>query len=657
LELDLIRVAYLFSSFLAAAVWIYYVSHGFKVDGLIDGVYDIQAASLASGHLHIEPGPLKVFYDDTLMYFGQYYFYWGLLPSLLLLGLSTLIGRLAAHYAIVSSCFFSIIYFYHLILDEILDCSLSGQTKGRTALRLSLIIVALTLIFVIPYPVDPVEAPGFFSRFTVYEQQVLFGLALAMPGTYLLIRSLEQKHIGKLAAAALVFALAASTRVTWFPFAGILWIAVLFLVRKWTKGISPRLLAKKWGWTVGPSLVVLCLIMYVNYVRFDSPFDFGVRHQNPGDYLYFRNLKLYFSPLTKFWNVIFNLASYYAPPQVVGNLGLYRLGFSYCEGFPPSFFYFNPYFLPLVVLFPLGLYWATRSRSRLLIPFAVLSVVVIYLHVIIGLFGTMVILRYFVEFYYFLALLFLIILLMLTRPWYAVPLFFVLLVIHFPFAAQVPSQVTASGSGKSEPARGWPARAFYSFLNVQPELRLAEVKDRHQIKYLAGSTPFLEPKAKWAQGTLTSRELPHLPRYAVMGASSAGPEGILGNDLFAAYLIPRDGPTELSSPELIIRGLRSLQEKGVARIFVENRLVGSQDLSPNQSVNFSAKLPFSLPVFGPYQIMLVFLPQGSAYLSCRAPSRPAVLFQEIVLERPGPEKAAKSLLPEPTQKSETYNAQ
>ena len=132
LELDPIRIAYLFSSFLAAAVWIYYVSHGFKVDGLIDGVYDIQAASLAAGHLHIEPGPLKVFYHDALMYFGQYYFYWGLLPSLLLLGLATLIGRLAAHYVIIFSCFFSIIYFCHLILDEILDCSLSEQTKGRT---------------------------------------------------------------------------------------------------------------------------------------------------------------------------------------------------------------------------------------------------------------------------------------------------------------------------------------------------------------------------------------------------------------------------------------------------------------------------------------------------------------------------------------------
>ena len=253
LELDPIRIAYLFSSFLAAAVWIYYVSHGFKVDGLIDGVYDIQAASLAAGHLHIEPGPLKVFYHDAIMYFGQYYFYRGLLPSLLLLGLSTLIGRLAAHYVIVFSCFFSIIYFCHLILDEILDCSLSEQTKGRTALRLSLIIVALTLIFVIPYPVDPVVTPGFFSRFTVYEQQVLFGLALAMPGTYLLIRSLEQKQVGKLAAAASVFALAASTRVTWFPFAGILWIAALFLVWKWTEGSSPASTAEEVGLDIGSS--------------------------------------------------------------------------------------------------------------------------------------------------------------------------------------------------------------------------------------------------------------------------------------------------------------------------------------------------------------------------------------------------------------------
>ena len=207
---------------------------------------------------------------------------------------------------------------------------------------------------------------------------MLFGLALAMPGTYLLIRGFQQKQLGKLAAAASVFALAASTRVTWFPFAGILWIAALFLVWKWTEGSSPVLLLKKWVWALGPPLVVLGLSWYANYVRFDSPFDFGVQwHQNPAVYLYFRNLSSHFSPLTQFWNLVFNLASYYAPPQVVDNLGLYRLSFSYCEGFPQLLFTSTLSFCHWLCFFPWVFTGPRDPRSRLLIPFALLSVVVI----------------------------------------------------------------------------------------------------------------------------------------------------------------------------------------------------------------------------------------------------------------------------------------
>ena len=73
--------AYALNAFVAALAWLYFVSAGFSATGLVDGVYEIQAAMLGQGRLTIEPGPLSVFFHDSLLFWGQAYFYWGLLPS------------------------------------------------------------------------------------------------------------------------------------------------------------------------------------------------------------------------------------------------------------------------------------------------------------------------------------------------------------------------------------------------------------------------------------------------------------------------------------------------------------------------------------------------------------------------------------------------
>ena len=195
----LVSVAFLANALLVSLAWLYFVSHGFTANGIVDGVYEIQASMLGQGRLAIVPGPLERFYHDALMYWGQYYFYWGLLPSAVLLALTTVFGRFAGHYATVFGFLFLFVYFYQRIIARILACASVNAPGGseQSGLRAAGTIAAITLtwllIFVIPFPG---ELSWFFGRFAVYEQQVLFGLALAFPGLYLLVTGIEKKRLG-----------------------------------------------------------------------------------------------------------------------------------------------------------------------------------------------------------------------------------------------------------------------------------------------------------------------------------------------------------------------------------------------------------------------------------------------------------------------------
>jgi len=619
--------AFLLNAFLVSIAWLYFISHGFSANGIVDGVYEIQAAMLSQARLSIIPGPLERFYHDALMYWGQYYFYWGLLPSAILLGFTRIIGRLAAHYLMVSGFLFLFVYFYQRIIARILECASqdnSGSERSRVA---GALLLTWLLIFVIPYPH---ELGWFFGRFAVYEQQILFGLALAVPGLYFLITGIEHRRSGPVALSALFFVLASWTRVTWFPLALVMLVVAGVLIQKWRK--VPQMPDSSPGrdvFVLAVSLILIFGLLLVNYVRFDDPLDFGVRYQNPGAYAYFRNMKMFFSPLTKLWNAAFNVSSYFAPPEIVEHLGLLSRSFSHYEGFPPSFFFFNPQFLPLAVLLPLALYKSIKERNALAWWLGILAAVTIYLNVILGLFGTFVILRYFVEFYYLLILVFLAVILSLVRLRYGLPIFALMLVLHIPATAR-------------------------DFRNWWPELRTADAGDGLRITSPKGMTPFIQPNAVWPTGTFSAAELPRTPRYAVMGVD-LGPDGtLLGRDIFAVYVVP--GPNDVkSSPAILeIRGLRALHEKGEALIFFENRLLTSQSISTGRDVDVRLELTFALSATLPYQVMVIFLPEGQRHLPGRTPGTPLVALREVALKIPSYPGASRSLPSEPTSTNERY---
>jgi hypothetical protein len=379
------------------------------------------------------------------------------------------------------------------------------------------------------------------------------------------------------------------------------------LIVKWSDESSPSVRLKCALLSMGPALVLLIGVMLVNYMRFDSPFDFGVRYQDPGSYVYFRNLKLFFSPLTRICNAAFNVFSYFAPPGWAVSLGLSERAFASNEGLPPSFFFLNPQFLPMLLLVPFGLYKAHKAQSHLLTPILVLLLTVAYLNVIIGWFGTIVIMRYFVEFYYFLMLLFVATLLLFVRPRLAIPIIMLSLIMYIP-----------------QPVAG--------FLFSRPELRTVHGwPDVKALNAPPGRTPFLDSNVRWAYGKLSYENLSQIPAYGVMGVKDGGAGILAGMDIFCVYLIPQDLPSAPFQTRLIVSGLEPLAQDGTAFFFFENRPVGSKRLDRGTLVDVNIELPFPITRKAPYQVMVLFLPTGRSYLDPQGAGRPMVLFREILL--------------------------
>jgi len=330
--------ALILNAVLISLGWLYFVSHGFSADGIMDAVYEMQANSLAHGQVSILPGPLKLFLHDIVMHSGQYYFYQGMFPSILLFAFGAAVGRLAAHYTVVFVFFLSLTYFYQRIVGEILDSAASDPSRGKWPRVAASMLLTWTCILVMPYPL---EMDWFFARFAVYEQQILFGLAVIMPALYFLISGVREKSIGRIAFSGFLFSLAAWTRVTWLPLALVFLPVSLFFLWRWSAERKPGMLAMHGLLMVWPSLIMLWGLFCLNYFRFGSFFDFGPQWVHTGSYVYLRNLNGLFSPVTKLWNIAFNIMSHYASPGIIKHLDLSRHAYSIWEGFPPSFFYYT----------------------------------------------------------------------------------------------------------------------------------------------------------------------------------------------------------------------------------------------------------------------------------------------------------------------------
>lgn len=596
-------IVQVFNASIAAAMWLYFVSHGFSENSILDAVYEIQARSLDQGHLFIVPGPLESFYHDSLMFRGRYYFYWGLFPSVCLLLLSKLFGWTASHYLMAGSFFFSLIYFFQKILLELTEHAASSRTALNICQNLTILLLTWLLIFVLPFPI---QNGWFFSRFVVYEQHVIFGISLAMPGLYFLIKAIKKKNILVLGISTLFFSLAAWTRQTWIPFTLILFAATPFMYRRWHhRNKSPFFIRKAAGLLLF-STVLFAGLFYLNYIRFGSFFDFGMQHQNPSFYLYLRNLRLFFSPLTRLWNTVFNIAAYYLPWSLIEHSGLAERAFSFVEGYAPSFFFFNPQFVVMCFIIPFGVYKAIKNNEPNRIPLFVLLAATLNINMIFGIYGLMVIQRYFIEFYWFLILSFFSSLLMLLRPNFAALLLFLMLCFYIP-------------------------DTINAFSKIRPELRKAPPVIS-SIEANADGAVAPPPKTvKWPEGALSAQNIIQSPYFSLIGVDSKDNTILLAKDISAVYIRPVVNPLN-SNPILTISGIAPLYEKGAAMIYFENRFMASIDLLPDKRVDVSVNVPFKISKHAPYQVLVVFLAGNDDYLPPRSTDKYVLSFKEIRLE-------------------------
>ena len=169
------------------------------------------------------------------MYRGNYYFYQGLLPSIALASLAHIVGRTVAHYLITYGFLFLLGLYLQKIVIELFESSEECRPGPNLSAYKCALPAAWLLILVLPFPpdMDNLARTWFFGRFIIYEQQIIFGLGLGLPGVYHLIRGVSDKKPRDLMVASFLLFLAAWTRATWFPLATLVLLGATLLCRKW----------------------------------------------------------------------------------------------------------------------------------------------------------------------------------------------------------------------------------------------------------------------------------------------------------------------------------------------------------------------------------------------------------------------------------------
>lgn len=613
-----LRVFYALNALCATVAVVYFFSWGFAAKGLLDGFYEIQAHSLAQGHLHVVPGPLLAYYHDSSLYMGDCYFYWGYLPALVYLSVESVLGRTASHYLVVAAFVYCFLYFYQRIIGTIVDVAVRPQSGRMSLWRHSSAVLLWGFAFSLPFPR---EVPHwFFGTFYIYEQAILFGVALAMAACYLMIKGWERRSPVSICASTVLLSLAAWTRPSWFALAACSVPLAIGFAWKIAHGDSRSPGLKRAGVWLAVSLALLAGLLVLNYARFGSFTDFGIGcKMNSASDIALRRSSGFFSPQAQFWVFIFNICSYLGTPDMIPGLGLDARSFTYDTTLPlratsPSFFYFNPQFLAVVVILPLAFY-RLISGKRALIPIAVImGMAGIYVMLVDTIATPWVAMRYFVEAYYFIIPLSLVALVAVLPGRASITIMLILLAVHTPINIQ-------------------------RFMTTNPNLRLASVDDESRISVDLTCNRdtsldlYIVDNAVWIGPRLSYDEWSKVTPYNAMGIYEGPGGAILAADVAAVYLV-RERPSGVQPVRglLEVKGLRTLKAKGELRLFVEGEMVGKIQLLPDRELRVAFSVSTKILEKGPIQVMMVFLPDGKRYLPEHVAASPPFQFREISLK-------------------------
>ena len=209
----------------------------------------------------------QAYYWDAAYFDGHYYVYFGVLPVLLFyLPFKALTGLDLENRAVIQICLVIFVVGAFLLIEKIIK-------KYFNPSRIPLVTyIALSLIFV-----NASGAVFIAKRPDFYSIPIILSLAFVMFGLYFWLRSTDKEKKIDTASAflgSLCMALVAACRPQF------LLASALAIVIFWASVFKDRTLfsKKSIGATVAiciPYVVVAAALMWYNFARFGSPFDFG----------------------------------------------------------------------------------------------------------------------------------------------------------------------------------------------------------------------------------------------------------------------------------------------------------------------------------------------------------------------------------------------
>ena len=250
-------------------------------------MYDKQAEAFRAGQLYLleppspglralpdplNPANMRFWRWDHSYYNGHLYLYWGFVPAALLAAAKIL---LRIHTVVGDGI---PVFFYAMgraIVGTLLIRALARTVEPsppRWAVWMA------TLVFVLANPV-----PYLLARGAVYEQAITAGSLFILSGLYFGLRAVTRagSRAAKLALAAsgLGFGLAAGSRISLLPTAGLLtaWTIVACWRAAGDGGWKRLLQPALWGGV--PAAAVVLAQLTINYLRFGKPLEFGVSYQ------------------------------------------------------------------------------------------------------------------------------------------------------------------------------------------------------------------------------------------------------------------------------------------------------------------------------------------------------------------------------------------
>lgn len=603
----------LLSALTAAFIWICYLSQGFSQPGILDAFIEIQACAIQKGQLAITPDYHHFFYHDVSLYKGNYYFYWGLLPALLHAFLSILVGRVISSYFIVFLFLFILFYFFQRIIFEIMNTATPESSPQSYLITGATVILAWIFIFILPFPYEDYTYSWFFGRFVIYEQQILFGLGLALPGLFYLIRGLKKNSPVLLIAACCFFAAAAWVRGTWFLFS-IIAIPIIFvglLIKKSSRS------SLKWPLYIFMMIPILLIggLLVLNYVRFNDIFDFGMQLQFPIDYTdtYLRLQNGIFSPMTHFYNILFKILSYYTSPSLIQMWDLSAKSASWAEFAAPYLFHNNPLLLLFVPVVLYGAYRAFRTNRNMLKIIIVLGSTAVIINGVIVTIGNVVNMRYFVECYYLTLLLIFAGLTAALSAKITFPILMLIISLHFP------------GNIKA-------------FMAIQPELRLVKIientKNHLDYKIISPMRTFsIFSDIYWPEGIVTGAP-GTFKRHNAFGMVPRKIGGIYAWDVSAVYIKPQN-MKELAENRSLLEfiGIKSVSKAGRIRVYLEKTRIAEFSIVPWAPRTYKAKINYNLKDNAPHKLLIYFFEKNKSYLPAKQSNLPSFLFETIRLSR------------------------